>query len=272
MCISAPLLGGAVPDYYRSVEPGLIWALKHIPFYAEFHRARMILVFADRSWPAVVGDPAWEDQSLSMNEANHGMREALTEFMRESLGPKQDYLEHCVPNFPVWGKRLIVDNGWYETLARQDVSLETDGIERVTATGIQTSAGEHHELDVIIHATGFKANHFLMPMKSSAEVGKPWVPLGVTRQALTRAPICRGFLIYFACMALTPISFTAAASFIKSNARFTMSCSVWPYRLRSLWTRWMSELGPRQLQQRRAGSIRQSGMGASQRAELVQKQ
>ena len=98
--------------------------LKHIPFYAEFHRARMILVFADRSWPAVVGDPAWEDQSLSMNEANHGMREALTEFMRESLGSKQDYLEHCVPNFPVWGKRLIVDNGWYETLAREDVSLK----------------------------------------------------------------------------------------------------------------------------------------------------
>ena len=162
-------------DYYRAVEPGLIWALKHIPFYAEFHRARMILVFADRSWPAVVGDPAWEDQSLSMNEANHGMREALTAFMRESLGPKQDYLEHCVPKFPVWGKRLIVDNGWYETLAREDVSLETDGIECVTATGIQTSTGEHHELDVIIHATGFKANHFLMPMEVIGRGGQTLV-------------------------------------------------------------------------------------------------
>ena len=43
-------------DYYKPVEPGLIWALKHMPYYAEFHRARMILVFGDRSWPAVVSD------------------------------------------------------------------------------------------------------------------------------------------------------------------------------------------------------------------------
>ena len=159
-------------DYYRPVESGLIWALKHVPFYAEFHRARMIIVFGDRSWPAVVGDPAWEDKSVSMNEANHVMRDVLTEFMSEGLGEKQDYLAHCVPNFPVWGKRLIVDNGWYQTLARQDVSLITSGIEKITESGIQTADGIHHDLDVLILATGFKANNFLLPMEVLGRGGK----------------------------------------------------------------------------------------------------
>ncbi len=152
-------------DYYKPVEPGLIWALKHIPFYAEFHRARMILVFGDRSWPAVVSDPDWVDQSVSVNEANHVMRETLIGFIREGLGSKQAYAEDCIPDFPVWGKRLIVDNGWYETLAREDVTLVPRGIERVTATGVVTNDGVHHDLDILILATGFKSNELLSPIE-----------------------------------------------------------------------------------------------------------
>ena len=57
-------------DYYKAVEPGLIWALNHIPFYAEWHRARMIFGFADRNWPAVVGDPDWAHRDRSMSELN----------------------------------------------------------------------------------------------------------------------------------------------------------------------------------------------------------
>ena len=152
-------------DYYRPVEQGLLWALEHIPYYAEFHRARMILIFGDRSWPVVVGDPEWPDKALSMNEANHGMREALIGFIKEGLGDKNQYLEDCTPAFPVWGKRLIVDNGWYETLAREDVSLVTETIECITPEGIKLIDGRHIDLDVLILATGFQSNRLLTPME-----------------------------------------------------------------------------------------------------------
>lgn len=151
-------------DYYKPVEPGQLWALNHIPFYAEFHRARMILSFGDRVWDAVVADPNWEHPSESMNEANHQMREALTEFIKEGLGSKADYMEHCVPNFPVWGKRLIVDNGWYPTLARANVDLITESITGIEPAGIRTANGQLHEVDVLILATGFHTNQFLWPM------------------------------------------------------------------------------------------------------------
>ncbi len=159
-------------DYYRPVEPGQLWALNHIPFYAEFHRARMILVFGDRVWPAVVADPEWEQTDISLNETNHGMREALVEFIKEGLGDKQHYVEHCVPDFPVWGKRLIVDNGWYPTLGREDVDLTTDPIVRVRPEGIETADGTVHEIDVLILATGFHTNQFLWPMEIKGQSGQ----------------------------------------------------------------------------------------------------
>jgi 4-hydroxyacetophenone monooxygenase len=151
------------------VEAGQLWALNHIPFYAEFHRARMIWVFGDRVWPAVVADPDWQQTDLSMNETNHGMREALIDFIKEGLSDKTAYVDKCIPDFPVWGKRLVVDNGWYPTLARDNVALITDPITSVTATGVETvdaTSGEatHHEVDALILATGFHSNQFLWPI------------------------------------------------------------------------------------------------------------
>ncbi len=152
-------------DYYRPVESGLLWALNHIPFYAEWHRARMIFGFMDRNWPAVPADPDWEHPDRAMSELNDGLREALTAYISEQLGERQDLMPKCVPDFPVFGKRLIIDNNWYPTVARDDVNLVTDEIVAVRPNGIETADGTLHEVDVIVFATGFNSNHFLWPME-----------------------------------------------------------------------------------------------------------
>ncbi len=165
-------------NYYRPVEAGLVWALNHIPFYAEFHRARMIFGFMDRNWPAVPLDPAWEHTDRAMNEISDGMRAALTEYIREQLGERQDLLEKCVPQFPVLAKRPIIDNEWYPTVARDDVDLVTEEIVAVRPNGIETSDGMVHEVDAIIFATGFRSNLFLWPMevvgRSGTTLGERW--------------------------------------------------------------------------------------------------
>ena len=158
-------------DYYRPVEEGLKWALNHIPFYAEWHRARMIFSFADRTWPAVNLDPAWPHPDRAMNQTSDEMRIALTEYIRAGLGAKQELLAKCVPDFPVWGKRLIVDNNWYGTLARDNVDLVTTGIRRITAQGVETDDGKLHEADVLILGTGFRSNLFLWPMEVRGRSG-----------------------------------------------------------------------------------------------------
>lgn len=151
-------------DYYRPVEQGLLWALNHIPLYAEWHRARMIFGFMDRNWPAVSADPSWAHPDRAMSEVNDGLREALTDYISEKLGPRQDLMEKCVPDFPVFGKRPIIDNNWYPTVARDDVDLVSDAIIAVHSNGLETADGSVHEVDVIIFCTGFNTNHFLWPM------------------------------------------------------------------------------------------------------------
>ncbi len=165
-------------DYYRPVEAGLKWGLNHIPLYAEFHRARMIFSFMDRSWPAVQRDPAWEHKDRAMNEANDMLRESLTGYISEQLGDKQDLMKKCVPGFPVFGKRLIIDNNWYQQMAREDVSLVDEPITRFHPQGIETADGTIHEFDVVVFATGFNTNRFLWPMdvvgKSNVSLDERW--------------------------------------------------------------------------------------------------
>ena len=64
-----------------------------------------------------------------------------------------------MPHHPFACKRPIIDQGYYETFNRDNVTLvdlRKGPIGAVTPTGIQTEQG-HYDLDVIIYATGFDA-------------------------------------------------------------------------------------------------------------------
>ena len=50
---------------------------------------------------------------------------------------------------------MLISDDYYPALQRPNVTLETDGIARITETGVTTETGRHHELDVIVYATGF---------------------------------------------------------------------------------------------------------------------
>jgi cation diffusion facilitator CzcD-associated flavoprotein CzcO len=64
-----------------------------------------------------------------------------------------------VPHYPFACKRPIIDDGYYETFNRDDVTLvdlRKGAIRTVTPTGIDTEQGSF-ELDTILYATGFDA-------------------------------------------------------------------------------------------------------------------
>ncbi|MFC8045413.1 flavin-containing monooxygenase [Nocardia sp. NPDC057353] len=76
------------------------------------------------------------------------------------------------PDYDFGCKRPSVSNAWYRTFARDNVTLVTDAIERVTATGIRTADGAEHPLDVLVLATGFHfahepVNYRISPVRTS---------------------------------------------------------------------------------------------------------
>ena len=97
---------------------------------------------------------------LSSAETN----EFVSEFIREKIRERVDdpeTAEKLVPtDHPYGAKRPPMDyDDYYGTYDRDDVSLvdvDADPITEVTPNGVRTTAG-HHELDVLVFATGFDA-------------------------------------------------------------------------------------------------------------------
>ncbi|WP_205698769.1 NAD(P)/FAD-dependent oxidoreductase [Conexibacter sp. SYSU D00693] len=59
------------------------------------------------------------------------------------------------PDFEVGCKRILMSNTWYSTLAKPNVDVVTERIERITPTGLRTADGVDHHVDAIVLGTGF---------------------------------------------------------------------------------------------------------------------
>ncbi|MDX2561407.1 NAD(P)/FAD-dependent oxidoreductase [Streptomyces sp. TX20-6-3] len=76
------------------------------------------------------------------------------------------------PDSAIGCKRIVLAADYYPTLARDNVEVVTDPIERVTEKGIQTRDGTHRETDTIVYATGFRTTEFLAPLKVTGRDGQ----------------------------------------------------------------------------------------------------
>jgi hypothetical protein len=69
------------------------------------------------------------------------------------------------PDYTFGCKRVLFSSHYLPALARANVELVTEPIERVLPEGILTCDGRVHALDCIIWGTGFKTNDFMFPMR-----------------------------------------------------------------------------------------------------------
>jgi cation diffusion facilitator CzcD-associated flavoprotein CzcO len=69
--------------------------------------------------------------------------------------PDPQLREKVTPSFEIGCKRILISNDWYPTLARDNVDLVTEGIEKVTGNAVVTREGVEREIDALVVATGF---------------------------------------------------------------------------------------------------------------------
>lgn len=84
-------------------------------------------------------------------------------FMRRQL-PDPGLRSRLWPDYPFGCKRILFSSYYLPALARPDVEVITDRVERVTESGV-VAGGVEREVDCIIYATGFRANDFVVPMR-----------------------------------------------------------------------------------------------------------
>lgn len=152
----SPQWARPVAEYRQEVKPGTQWLLGNVPFYAAWNRFTLMWRYGDGLLRFLRKDPDWPHPERSLNRVNDRHRQELTDFIQAELADRPDLIERCVPTYPPYGKRMLIDNGWFKTLTKPSVRLETTAIDRITRDGIVTVDGEHHPADVIVFATGFK--------------------------------------------------------------------------------------------------------------------
>ncbi len=153
-----------VAGYHATLSEHKRWMLDHMPgynnwfvfmnYYGELQMQKFQEV--DQDWVARGG---------RVNQQNAEFREGLIEFIKSKLGDRQDLIEKSIPNVVPMARRMVIDNQWYETILRDNVSLHTDGIKEITERGVIDQEGVEHQFDVLVLSSGFDTSQYVLPTK-----------------------------------------------------------------------------------------------------------
>jgi 4-hydroxyacetophenone monooxygenase len=173
----SPQWAAPFEKFLKPIPPELRWLFEAVPLYEAWYRVRLAWTFNDKIFDALQKDPSWPHPDRSLNAINEGYRRFFERYIREELGDRQDLVDKVLPSYPPFGKRMLLDNGWFRTLTRENITLLTESVVEVREGHVLSSGGGEYEVDVLVLATGFDVVNFLAPMKV---VGRSGVTLQET--------------------------------------------------------------------------------------------
>jgi cation diffusion facilitator CzcD-associated flavoprotein CzcO len=141
---------------------------RHFPFWQRYWRRRYMALN--------------ETEYISNNFPNHEEHRKLTQIaldmMHKQLPDQPELWEKLTPKYPLGCKRVVVSDCFYPALNLPNVEIEASPIHsinahtvRVVGTSGQAEDADSH-YDLIVYATGFRANEFLYPMKIYGRNGR----------------------------------------------------------------------------------------------------
>jgi 4-hydroxyacetophenone monooxygenase len=162
-------------DYFGQVPADAHWLIEHVPFYHFWYWFRLNWTFGDRNYPAMNIDPDWPHPARAVNEVNDRHRAGLTRYIEGQLAGRDDLIAASVPAYPPYGKRILLDNGWYATLRRENVALVSEPVTAFTPDGPADASGRVWPADIVVMCTGFDPQRPVYPIEVT---GRDGVTLG----------------------------------------------------------------------------------------------
>jgi 4-hydroxyacetophenone monooxygenase len=158
-----------LPGYRSPFPPQMTWLDRNLPFHTNFMRFRADWGAGgfEANHEVMNIDPQWEDVH-TRSAGNKRTRDGCIAFLEHKLASRPELIEKMTPPHPPMSARPVLVDAQYsiaDALTRENVTLETEGIRRITPDGIETSDGREIQVDVIVFATGFRATDFLWPME-----------------------------------------------------------------------------------------------------------
>jgi 4-hydroxyacetophenone monooxygenase len=161
-----------VPGYLSPFPEEVGWLDRNLPYYTNYMRLRTQGTGkAFRRLTEV--DPDFDDPH-TVSPLNKATRETSLAFLHRKVADPQ-LRAIMTPQHPPWSARAVMVDSDYcvlDAIQRDDVTLVTSGIRRITETGIEDGDGTQHDVDVIVYATGFHASEYMFPMKVTGARGQ----------------------------------------------------------------------------------------------------
>ncbi len=149
-------------EQFRTDVPEPIrFLFNEVPLYRMWYRMRLGWTYNDRIYESLHKDANWEHADRSLNATNDSHRAYFTSYIKKELGDRTDLLDKVLPTFPPFGKRMLMDNGWYRMLRNPKVNLEDNPIDHIEGNKVITKNGTEYEADVLVVSTGFNVLKFL---------------------------------------------------------------------------------------------------------------
>ena len=67
-------------------------------------------------------DPDWPHPERAMNRINDRHREEMVAHIEAKIEGRPDLIAKSMPNYPPYGKRILLDNGWYDAIRKDNVT------------------------------------------------------------------------------------------------------------------------------------------------------
>ncbi|RDW81899.1 hypothetical protein BP6252_03011 [Coleophoma cylindrospora] len=153
-----------IPRLDRPISPSMRAIYSYVPFVRRRYRAGL-MDFRESFFDAVFDTNSPVHEFIGASSKDH----LATQLPGDANAELRRQLQ---PHYAVGCKRVIISDDYFPAFARDNVSLETSKIERVTPNGIIVQSGKEHTFDFLILATGFKTTQFMYPMKIYGAGGK----------------------------------------------------------------------------------------------------
>jgi 4-hydroxyacetophenone monooxygenase len=145
--------------YKENVTEKEHYLLENIPYYWNWYCYSTFATTQEFERITFI-DPDWVAKGGIVSERNDRVRQIMTDYILNKTKSNPALAEKLIPPYPPMARRAIVDNGWYDALAQDNVELVTDKILRFTPRGIVSADGREREFDLVVNATGFSISDY----------------------------------------------------------------------------------------------------------------
>lgn len=191
----------APTDQFRKPIPASLRLLmREVPYYRAWYRMRLAWTYGDRLHPTLQRDPDWAYPERALNATNDTHRAFFTNYLETELAGRPDLIEKSTPRYPPYGKRMLMDNGWYRMLRDDRVTLVTEPVAEVRADGVVTASGAEYPADMLILATGFEMRwltSYTLVGRSGRSIREEWNDIDARAYLGTTIPDFPNFMCLY---------------------------------------------------------------------------